>query len=209
MDAQNHRFYDDEAYLGSFLDQIWVACPSCAKSGQVLATIPHWKSQPQFTCASCALQLTGLRSRWFGPAKGIAKRPCGGCGRSLAKEINSVGPEFSEEHQLSCPGCAWIGNAPIHWSYCVSGLAHEPAFGLSLILQTECKGNVLWAYNQRHLEFLENYVDAQHRERKPNSNGSLASRLPTWLKSAKNRDAVLKAIGKLKMMHEQLYKGLG
>ncbi|WP_336212225.1 hypothetical protein [Nonomuraea sp. LPB2021202275-12-8] len=50
---------------------------------------------------------------------------------------------------------------------------------------------MLWAYNAEHLDFLERYVRAFIREREPNRNGSLASRLPAWLKDAKNRDAVL------------------
>ncbi len=67
-----------------------------------------------------------------------------------------------------------------------------------LWLQTECCGETLWAYNEKHLEFIENYVAAKLRARIPNQNRSLASRLPKWIKSAKNRDEILKAIGKLK-----------
>jgi hypothetical protein len=71
-------------------------------------------------------------------------------------------------------------------------------FKLPLWLQISCCGETLWAYNYRHLQFLEDYVAAKLRERKPNSTRSTASRLPQWIKSAKNREEVLKAIGKLK-----------
>jgi hypothetical protein len=72
-------------------------------------------------------------------------------------------------------------------------------FKLPLWLQISCCGETLWAYNYRHLQFLENYVAAKLRERKkPNITRSTASRLPQWIKSAKNRDEVLKAIEKLK-----------
>jgi hypothetical protein len=57
---------------------------------------------------------------------------------------------------------------------------------------------VLWAYNAEHLDFLEEYVRASIREREPNRNASLASRLPAWLKSAKNREAVLAACAALR-----------
>ncbi|MDY6934102.1 MAG: hypothetical protein SVZ03_07755 [Spirochaetota bacterium] len=61
----------------------------------------------------------------------------------------------------------------------------------------------MWAFNIRHLEFLESYVSARLREREKDErlgwhNSSLASRLPKWLKPAKNREAILKAIYELK-----------
>lgn len=71
-------------------------------------------------------------------------------------------------------------------------------FRLPLWLQTECVGETLWAYNEKHLEFIETYVAAKLRIRTPNTNKSLASRLPQWIKRAKNRDEVLRACGKLK-----------
>jgi hypothetical protein len=72
-------------------------------------------------------------------------------------------------------------------------------FRLPLWLQIECcGGETLWAYDKKHLNFIENYVAARLRERKPNVNKSLASRLPQWIKSAKNREEILRAIGKLK-----------
>ena len=75
-------------------------------------------------------------------------------------------------------------------------------FGYDLFLQTACVGKSLWAFNLRHLRLLEEYVGAQLRERTSDPdygwrNSSLTSRLPKWLKSAKNRDAVLKGIHKL------------
>ncbi|MEU4540732.1 hypothetical protein AB0G15_38460 [Streptosporangium sp. NPDC023825] len=63
--------------------------------------------------------------------------------------------------------------------------------GLDLWLQTPCGNHVLWAYDAEHLDFLERYVRAFIREREPNRNASLASRLPAWVKDAKNRDLVL------------------
>jgi hypothetical protein len=71
-------------------------------------------------------------------------------------------------------------------------------FNLPLWLQISCCGETLWAYNYKHLEFIENYVAAKLRERKPHINKSTASRLPQWIKSAKNRGEILKAIAKLK-----------
>jgi hypothetical protein len=76
-------------------------------------------------------------------------------------------------------------------------------FELPLWLQTPCRGEALWAYNDHHLSFLENLVGARLRERGRHekygwSNGSLISRLPTWIKAGKNRADVLKGLSRLR-----------
>lgn len=71
-------------------------------------------------------------------------------------------------------------------------------FGFPLWLQVSCCGQTLWAYNARHLEWLQNYVQDKHRKQIPNVNKSMASRLPAWMKDAKNRDDVLRCIERLK-----------
>ncbi|MEW9532434.1 hypothetical protein AB0B72_28180, partial [Microbispora sp. NPDC049125] len=54
--------------------------------------------------------------------------------------------------------------------------AQDPFFGLHLWLQTPCCGNVLWAYNIRHLDLLEGYIGADLRERVLRSRGEGAFR---------------------------------
>ncbi|MEH2164130.1 MAG: hypothetical protein V7K38_24530 [Nostoc sp.] len=76
-------------------------------------------------------------------------------------------------------------------------------FGLPLWLQTSCCGQVLWAYNEAHLNFLESYVQSELRERLSDDrlgwhNGSLASRLPRWIKLTRHREKVLQKIQQLK-----------
>ena len=71
-------------------------------------------------------------------------------------------------------------------------------FGLPLWLMEPCCGEVLWAYNLEHLEIIESYVAAKLRERTNKGRNSFLSKLPKWLKSAKNRDEILRSIGKLK-----------
>lgn len=66
-------------------------------------------------------------------------------------------------------------------------------------LQIACCGQTLWAINVEHLDFLEHYVEAGLRERIPNINRSLASRLPQWMKSSKNRQEILKGVSRLRL----------
>ena len=116
--------------------------------------------------------------------------------------IGDVGIEAGSESErrLQCGAChhvaIWKG-----WRACEyqAGIL-DGLFGLSLWLQTPCCGEILWARNERHLLFLEQYVAAQLRGRKIESgwrNASLASRLPAWLKSKKHRPEILKAIALL------------
>jgi hypothetical protein len=71
---------------------------------------------------------------------------------------------------------------------------------LPLLLQTECCGEVLWAFNERHLDFLYSYASSLLRERIGHHNASLASRLPQWIKSRKNRTAVLRGVSRLRKL---------
>jgi hypothetical protein len=122
---------------------------------------------------------------------------------TMCAQISSV--EFEDgrasETRVSCSAChyvsAWAGSRAVQYQFGqLDGL-----FGLSLWLQIPCCGQILWAYNARHLSFLEQYVAAKLRSRNVESgcsNRSLTSRLPVWIKSRKHRPEILKAIAILK-----------
>jgi hypothetical protein len=83
----------------------------------------------------------------------------------------------------------------------VVGSPVDPYFQRPVWLQAGCCGNVLWAYNVRHLDLLEAYVQAKLRERGelvPWAPMSLVERLPTRLKAAKNRTEILRTIKRLR-----------
>jgi hypothetical protein len=80
---------------------------------------------------------------------------------------------------------------------------YEPFFELPLWLSVGCCGETLWAFNLRHLQFIERFVAARHRETRRDpvygwSNRSLANRLPGWIQDRKNREAVLAGVARLK-----------
>lgn len=81
------------------------------------------------------------------------------------------------------------------------------SFRLFLWLRTPCCGEILWAYNEEHLSFLERFVMAKQREkfhvRAGIRNATMASRLPMWIKSAHNRVELLKGIDRLKRMLDE------
>ncbi|MGW6755569.1 hypothetical protein [Streptomyces sp. NPDC055006] len=82
------------------------------------------------------------------------------------------------------------------------GEATDPYFGLPLWLQAETRHGWVWAYNPEHLELLRHFVRAPLRERAPwdaqVKKMTVVARLPTWIKSAKNRGEVLRAIDRIR-----------
>ena len=98
---------------------------------------------------------------------------------------------YTKEKEATERSCDWYGEDPT-----------DSYFGYSLWLKIACCGHSLWAFNIRHLDLLQNYVIAELRERKQDeygySNSSIASRLPSWIKSAKNRKELTQAISKLR-----------
>ena len=75
-------------------------------------------------------------------------------------------------------------------------------FGARLWLETECCGGKrLWALNERHLDYLADYVSETQREREfpsPPGDRQLAYKLPKWMKLAKNREEILRAVDRLR-----------
>jgi hypothetical protein len=81
--------------------------------------------------------------------------------------------------------------------------ARDSRFGVPLWLRTECcGGHLLWANNEAHLDYLESYIGATLRERPVGPSG-LAWYLPAWMKQAKRRDEVLRALGHLRASLDQ------
>ncbi|MFI1990914.1 hypothetical protein [Actinoplanes sp. NPDC020271] len=99
-----------------------------------------------------------------------------------------------------CTGCVSASEwQPKGGSSCWGGPV-DPYFRLPLWLQERCcGGQTLWAFNEAHLALLADYVRAKLRERNPQRPGlTMVARLPPWLKSAKNRDEILRAITRLR-----------
>lgn len=65
--------------------------------------------------------------------------------------------------------------------------AHQ-YFQVELWLQAPFKKDIFWAYNDKHLEYLERYIAATIREHKDRSGFTLLEKLPKFYHEAKNRD---------------------
>ncbi len=105
-------------------------------------------------------------------------------------------PKLVSPRRLVCAKCGYSKDwndhsirvgGPVDWYF------YQPVW-----LQTPCCGETLWAYNEDHLDFLEDYIKTSLRERVPSLNNTLVSRLPGWMKDAKHRDGVLRGIERLR-----------
>ena len=115
---------------------------------------------------------------------------CGHCGLAHDWQVKKRGVWFSDRVSDSLEG-AYVLGAPA-----------DPYFHVPLWLQTPCRGHTLWAYNAAHLAFLRAYVRATDRRRAEREdtgprNQLLESRLPRWVKAAKNRETVARGLAVL------------
>jgi len=123
------------------------------------------------------------------------------------KRFDDTGESYSDflnKRIVYCPSCSFpvdLVNNKIACLKCGFNKVFRKIISegdLKLFLEIECCGHLLWALNYEHLNFLESYVESSLRERIPNINQSMASRLPNWIKDAKNRITILKCIKKLR-----------
>jgi hypothetical protein len=134
-------------------------------------------------CAGSALVKTGGFHTMTQDRYDI-KVVCSGCG--FNKTLENVSPRKDEKQKR---GNILIFGAPV-----------DPFFHLPVWLSVEFSGETLWAYNLEHLNFLAEHVGAKLRERNSLAFNvrSIGARLPRWMTAADNREAILKAIEKLK-----------
>lgn len=132
--------------------------------------------------------------------------------------------DFNTENHMSCPKCAKKAIATVDYEkkearlYClfcgynkttdtqlsyfgVSDNFKVPAssyFNAGLWYIAPFKNDYFIAYNEKHLDYLEQYISAKLREHKERSHFTLLEKLPKFYHDAKNRKALLAIIKKLR-----------
>jgi len=134
---------------------------------------------------------------------------CPGCGgravvvpRPGLPELRYYSQVQFRPRRLACPHCAlvrdWTAQRRNNTLVGVAiGGPSDPFFGLPLWLQVPCRGQLLWAYNQRHIDTLQRYVAAKLREHPVDPDFGMLGRLPAWMKAARNRFAMLRGLRQL------------
>jgi hypothetical protein len=124
-------------------------------------------------------------------------------GPALSKRLDPAARDTLAPRRLVCRRCGHLQESRPPSVSGLERIGHDGYFRLPLWLATPCAGELLWAFNARHLAALEAYALADLRERKRDpaqgwSNQSFASRLPKWVKAAKNRAEVARGLARLR-----------
>ena len=189
------RFNDrEEALRWLHVARVLVRCPRCAGMA-VVVRAKDTSVGSRVTCGGCGFTREGHRLAPDAPAIGHVAGQCPACGRKLAfdRKIRSGTTNVA----VRCDDCGTPSRHPVKFERWTERPSAPQFRGLDLWLQTECTGHTLWALEETHLDFLERYVAATVREQAP-GNSSLASRIPAWIKAAKNRQAVLSGLVRLR-----------
>lgn len=187
-----------------FAGEFVVHCPRCAAAATVRRPWNHdsrrWEPAT-LVCGSCGhtRRQAAFPQGWAGPVQICVRQRCGRCGRWLHLRRTSKNVPVYRQVELQCDGCGATTRYDFHLHpLTVPRAIVDDVFGLPLWLQAPCAGHTLWALNADHLAYLKQFVAAELREhREPYVNGSVASRLPAWLKQARHRTEALRALARL------------
>lgn len=200
----NTRYTDAGYPLLYWAKDILVVCPKCRQDARIKGN-PSWKEwAAELFCAHCGYncKTTAKTESWQGNFTASGQRPCCSCGHKwvrLNKTISAPSHLLAETMNTRCQNCQTINKVPVTYSRAIpADHAIDPFFGLELALKTPTRHGTVWVYGMPHLQELKCYTTASLRENSTASpNSSYFSRLPAWIKSAKNRELVLKALDKL------------
>jgi len=130
---------------------------------------------------------------------------CGNCATHKPNEAAKDNRDWFAPRRLICTHCTLVrdwAERSIYRNWRETP-ARDDYFNEILWLRGDCGSNEIWAYNWRHLDLVEKYVAATHRQHVRDSetgwaNSSFVNRLPRWITSAKNREDVLRAINRIR-----------
>lgn len=194
-------------YHYSLSDQI-VICPHCEKP-TILEYIPDptykLHGSFKFTCQHCLHHLNDEKpntqnGHFYIRADGRCAK-CGGQWLYAREKLVNSGalPQFIEKQCTYCNHTTQFHQYQQYFEY--ENKIGFTAFGLELYLKTPTRWGELFVYNQEQLSALKSFIQAPLRERTQSAgNSSYFSRLPAWIKSARNRQEILKALLRLEQM---------
>lgn len=153
-----------------FITTVYVVCPKCKAKAVILGGQPY-KNIKDY--------------------EDNVRFSCTSCGYALKYANTPIFTVYTNSRGKNIKSRALMLNSPC-----------DPYFGFDVWYRIESKYGLLWAYNLEHLTVIENYIADTLRNRNavPYQNNSIGSRLPQWVKDAKNRMYLLKLIKKSKLL---------
>ncbi|EMG10772.1 hypothetical protein LEP1GSC151_3450 [Leptospira interrogans serovar Grippotyphosa str. LT2186] len=210
------RNLDQGKSLYQYRDKIFVECPNCSSIATITVqdiryNYPISQSETiRVVCLACGFCKKSENTFWKGAIYGSFKKPCGNCGyKWMEKHIYRVkfSSDIPKTVKCKCPVCNYKTEEKLQWQkYYSATQGIDPYFGLSLWLKFKIGNHQIWVYNESHINDLIDYVESDLRERivYP-TKWSMVARLPKWIKEAKNRKVIVKA---LKELNKKLQKSI-
>lgn len=215
------RFVDNNWFYFSYAhhEKVWVKCPKCHS----LAFVWREKIDDDYitrcVCTNCMFRVneivtdTFVYNRYwhsvktlqgyFGKVKVMIDEKCP-CkeGKFRFEKIYANKSQIPNCINVNCNFCGtskdfYSKSDDVKIQHADSvAIDTDPFLDFPLYLSKNTSLGKIFALNPKQLTQFKAYISADLREN-THFHKSYFSRMPTWIKSAKNRDLVLKAIGKL------------
>ena len=212
------RTHDKPYYVcGAPRDAILVCCPKCGGEARLTLQAKEGQSKHfmRYDCMECFAHEE--KSRHY--KNYYVANACDGYGRYYRvdlpvarirqKIISRTGfhrgkLELTTEEahykmlRAACLHCGKEMNGEVQWTETAIDAneeiqdGHDAIFGLPLYFLSHFDGRPIWALNREHLAFLIDYISADLREDR-----GAGAFLPKFMKTAKNRNSILKILRKM------------
>lgn len=197
MDNSNtNRFKDKGNTIYGYLDNILVHCPKCSKKASLTKNGKNFWGDVELKCPDCHYYQKNRIETYDQEIKFF----CSNCAEKVNSYVENVKIK-KDLIKMKCPNCKTTNPykpryIKKEWVYKSDGNG-DPFLNLPLWLSGKVKKNILWAYNYEHLQYIKGYVQAKLRTRYNGDYSTMVEKLPSWIKSEKNREDIIKRIEKL------------
>jgi transcription elongation factor Elf1 len=179
----------------NYHESILVVCQDCGEDAVVKNEYNY--KQATLECKHCDLKKSGLDLVVY---KAIIKLNCPICGHHIHNEQGNL-KEKPKNVPVKCDECDSKFEKYLNSNLREEGLIHDQVFGCPYYFQEDFKGKLFWARNREHFLEMENYISSELRARL-SYRMRMVEKLPTFIKEAKNRDALLKILQKWKSSYK-------
>ncbi len=188
------RNYFVNSTSAAFSTGIAVKCPKC----QGLGVVKTDGYKAYFKCPNCATALTKERTNY----RCDVHNQCPKCGRYYRVDIDEESKQHFPSLRVACPFCGHMTAGKVHRTrqgftyYSEVQNGREPFFGFELWFLAYLGRKAVWALNREHLNYLIDYLSADLRQKPAGyfSQHAQADHLPTFMKTAKNRERIVKLL---------------
>ena len=196
--TDSDRFKDQGNTIFGYLNNILVHCPKCSKRAAITKKEKNFWGDIELKCPNCHFYQKNRIEAYDQEIKFF----CSNCAERVKSYVENVKIK-KELIKIKCPSCKTTNShkpryIKKEWIY-RSDNNGDPFLNLPLWLSSKVKENTFWAYNYDHLKYLKGYIKAKLRVRHNGAYSSMVERLPSWIKSEKNRDQLIKQIEKLEI----------